>query len=114
MPVSFSGTYALNRSPPAEPSSSVYQKNKKIPNYFGFWGQDLQAYFWNPSLAMLAARKQMHPNDDSDPPPLMSCPGLYSPPTNDHEGQQFRNPGTFICPKRSEPGSGGCAGVGVF
>jgi len=113
MPVSHAGSYSLNRAPPAS-SGTTTTTGRKIPNYFGFWGQDLQAYFWNPSLAMLAARKQMHPNDDSDPPPLMSCPGLYSPPTNDHEGQSFRNPSTFTCPKRSQPNQGGCAGVGVF
>jgi hypothetical protein len=26
----------------------------RIPNYFGMWDQQLSAYFWNPTLAMVA------------------------------------------------------------
>ena len=33
------------RDPPSGP---------RLPNYFGMWDQQLSAYFWNPTLAMIA------------------------------------------------------------
>jgi hypothetical protein len=63
----------------------------RIPNYFGFWGQDLNAYFLNPSLSILAAKKQMGYTEEENLP-LLACPGLYKPSSNDIENRQFRNP----------------------
>lgn len=37
----------------------------RIPNYFGMWDQQLSAYFWNPTLAMVATGQY----DDMPPTP---------------------------------------------
>jgi hypothetical protein len=106
MPTSYPSIYNINKQPPPGVQGRSSKQEPRIPNYFGFWGQDLSAYFWNPSLAVLAARKQM--GDDSPPPPLVACPNLNSPPTNDHANTPYRN-----C-HPPQNGNGNESGVGVF
>lgn len=53
-------------------TASASGVTRTIPNYFGMWDQQLSAYFWNPSLAMIATGRysDMAAYQSSSSPPM--------------------------------------------